>query len=107
VGFSKVLLSRGAFAEIAAEYRSFTDAEEAHFEEATQHMYRTFRDKAAASRGMEPEEMEVFAQGRIWLGMDAVGKGYDTALHIVVDNITCAVRTRLETGRDTLAAVRS
>jgi ClpP class serine protease len=72
VGFSKTVLSKGTYAELLSDNRSFTEAEEAYFEEAAQFAYRSFRDKAAASRGMEPEEIEEFAQGRVWLGSAAL-----------------------------------
>lgn len=71
IGFSKTILSRGQYAELLSDNRSFTDAEKALFDESAEFAYRSFRDKAAASRGMEPEEMQEFAQGRVWLGTDA------------------------------------
>ena len=76
VGFSKTVLSRGEFAEILTDNRPFTDAEQALFDESAEFSYRSFRDKAAASRGMEPEEMQELAQGRVWLGSDALSRKY-------------------------------
>jgi protease IV len=75
VGFSKTVLSRGKYAELLSDNRSFTKAEEALFDEAAEFAYRSFRDKAAQSRGMAPEEIEKYAQGRVWLGSDALANG--------------------------------
>ncbi|KAF8059999.1 hypothetical protein HT031_004937 [Scenedesmus sp. PABB004] len=81
VGYAKTLLSRGKFAEfLAADNRSFTPEEAALFEESAQHAYRSFRDKAAASRGMAVDDMQAVAQGRVWTGTRALGHGLVDAL---------------------------
>lgn len=75
VGFSKTTISRGKYAELLTDNRGFTEVEEALFDESAEFAYRSFRDKAAESRGMAPEELEEHAQGRVWLGRDALGNG--------------------------------
>eukprot|EP00879_Flechtneria_rotunda_P016300 GHRR01017055.1.p1 GENE.GHRR01017055.1~~GHRR01017055.1.p1 ORF type:complete len:674 (+),score=260.41 GHRR01017055.1:690-2711(+) len=73
VGYSKTLLSRGKFAEfLAADNRSFNDDEAALFEESAKFAYKSFRDKAAESRGLPVEEMQAVAQGRVWTGRRAL-----------------------------------
>ncbi|KAF6255484.1 peptidase family S49-domain-containing protein [Scenedesmus sp. NREL 46B-D3] len=73
VGYAKTLLSRGKFAEfLAADNRAFNDEEASLFEESAQYAYRSFRDKAAASRKMPVEEMQAVAQGRVWTGQRAL-----------------------------------
>ena len=63
VGYNKTLLSRGKFAEfLAADNRPFNDDEEALFVESAQFAYKSFRDKAAASRNMPVEDMQVTQQ---------------------------------------------
>eukprot|EP00775_Hariotina_reticulata_P006975 gene6975-7190_t len=72
VGYAKTILSRGKFAEfLAADNRPFNAEEEALFEESAQYAYRSFRDKAAASRNMNVEDMQAVAQGRVWTGQAA------------------------------------
>lgn len=72
VGYAKTLLSRGKFAEfLAADNRSFNEEEASLFEESAQFAYRSFRDKAAASRKMPVEDMQAVAQGRVWTGQRA------------------------------------
>ena len=75
VGYKKEILSRGRLAELDADNRPFTEEEQADFSAAARHSYESFRNKAALSRGMEPEEMEQFAQGRVWTGKSALEHG--------------------------------
>ena len=75
VGYKKEILSRGRLAELDADNRPFTEEEQADFSAAARHSYESFRNKAALSRGMEPEEMERFAQGRVWTGKSALEHG--------------------------------
>jgi protease-4 len=44
--------------------RSFNEEEESLFEESAQYAYRSFRDKAAASRKMPVENMQVSETGQ-------------------------------------------
>ena len=71
VGFHKEILSKGKMAELSADNRPFTEEEEAYFASSARNAYESFRDKAALSRGMAPEEMEKYAQGRVWTGRRA------------------------------------
>jgi hypothetical protein len=51
-GFTKEFISRGKYAELNADNRSFTPEEEDYFAKSAMHAYKTFRDKAALSRGL-------------------------------------------------------
>lgn len=46
--------------------------EEELFDASAQHAYASFRNKAAASRGLEVEDMQAVAQGRVWSGRAAI-----------------------------------
>lgn len=72
VGFTKEFLSRGKYAELDADNRPFNPEEEKYFAKGAQIAYKSFRDKAALSRGLPVEEMEKFAQGRVWTGAAAL-----------------------------------
>eukprot|EP00887_Chlorella_sp_A99_P004631 scaffold4.g4631.t1 len=74
-GFGKETISKGRFAELMVENRPFTPEEEALFDASAEHAYRSFRDKAAESRGMTPDAMQEVAQGRVWSGRAAAGVG--------------------------------
>ncbi len=64
IGYNKKVLSRGQFAELLSDNRGFTDAEQKLFDASAEHAYRSFRDKAALSRGMAVDAMQEVAQVR-------------------------------------------
>ena len=74
-GYHKETLSKGKYAEMLLESRAFTEEERELFDAAAEHAYESFRDKAAASRGMAVEAMQGVAQGRVWSGKRAVTVG--------------------------------
>ena len=53
---------RCRYAELLADNREFTEEEDKYFSEQAQYAYESFRDKAALSRGMQPEHMQQHAQ---------------------------------------------
>jgi len=75
VGITKEILSRGKFAEIDTDYRSFTPAERAKVLQAIEQVYRAFVAKVAESRKRPAEEIDALAQGRVWLGSQARDNG--------------------------------
>ncbi|CAM6084639.1 unnamed protein product [Calypogeia fissa] len=75
IGYTKEIISRGRFAELDAEQRSFSPEEQEYFARSAQNSYKSFRDKAALSRSMEIEKMEEVAQGRVWTGKAAATRG--------------------------------
>lgn len=80
IGYGKEVLSKGKFAEIQLDSRPFTEEEAKKFADSAMYAYESFRNKAALSRGMEPETMETFAQGRVWTGVRAIQNGLIDAL---------------------------
>uniref|UniRef100_A0A8I6YLR7 Peptidase S49 domain-containing protein n=1 Tax=Hordeum vulgare subsp. vulgare TaxID=112509 RepID=A0A8I6YLR7_HORVV len=76
IDFHKEILSRGRYAELnAADQRPLRPDEAELFEKSAQNAYASFRDKAAMSRSMSIDQMENFAQGRVWSGQDAASRG--------------------------------
>ncbi len=57
-------LCRGRYAQLLAESKCLTEDEEHLFDASALHAYESFRDKAAESRGMEREAMQVGCIGR-------------------------------------------
>ena len=90
IGFNKEIISKGRFSQVDADNRSFTADEEAFFDAGAWAAYTSFRDKAALSRGIQPEEMEKFAQGRVWTGQQALERGLVDALGGFNDAVTAA-----------------
>ena len=80
VGYAKTLVSRGKYADLFTEARPFKPEEAELFDASAAHAYASFRDKAALSRGKTAEEMQQFAQGRVWTGRDALDRGLVDAL---------------------------
>lgn len=72
VGLATEIISRGKFAELLSSTRGFTQSEEEYFEESARIAYLSFITKAAASRNMSVESMDVVAQGRVWTGKQAM-----------------------------------
>ena len=56
-------------------HRGLTESEIKSFHERALSSYRGFVSKAAESRGMEYEDMERIARGRVWSGFEAQGLG--------------------------------
>lgn len=79
-GYNKETLSRGKYAQLLLETRSFNEHEQELFDSSAQYAYESFRNKAAASRGMEIEAMQDVAQGRVWSGKRAVTVGLVDAI---------------------------
>ncbi|KAF5807348.1 putative peptidase S49, ClpP/crotonase-like domain superfamily [Helianthus annuus] len=80
IGFNKEVISKGRYAELFTDNRSFRPDEEKLFAERAQNIYERFREKAACSRSMSVEEMEEIAQGRVWSGKDAASRGLVDAI---------------------------
>ena len=91
----KETLSKGRYAELLTDNRSFTEDEDAYFTKLADYAYTSFRDKAAKSRGLTPDQMQEYAQvryqlsftaftelaqGRVWSGTRAVQIGLVDAI---------------------------
>ncbi len=75
IGVTKEILSRGRNAEIDSDYRSFTPAERQKVLESMQVTYRDFVQKVADARKKTWKEIDVLAQGRVWMGSQALDNG--------------------------------
>lgn len=73
-------VSKGKYAELNLSSRGFKDYEEKYFKDGAQNSYEAFRDKAAFSRGKSKEDMEEYAQGRVWTGSQAHERGLVDAI---------------------------
>jgi protease IV len=80
IGYGKTTLSRGRYAELLNEARSFSEDESELFDRSAQYAYEQFRDKAAQSRNMDKNDMQQVAQGRVWSGKAAATKGLVDAI---------------------------
>ena len=80
-GLTANILSRGKFSELhQANHHRLKPHEARLMDKITQNGYDLFRDTAADCRGMTVDEMEEIAQGRTWMGKEAVSLGLVDAI---------------------------
>lgn len=90
IGVKKELFTRGRFAAIESDYRGFTPEERAKVQESMESVYNAFVGKVAKARGREWDEIHEVAQGRVWMGTQALENGlidelggFDRAIELV------------------------
>jgi protease IV len=76
IGYTKTNISKGRYAELETDSRSFSGDEANYFKAGTERAYESFVGKAAQSRpGFEYDTMHEVAQGRVWSGQQAKERG--------------------------------
>ena len=75
IGLNTEILTRGRFAAIETEARGLTEEERAKLRESVEDFYQTFVQKVADARGMSWEQAHEVAQGRVWMGSQAIENG--------------------------------
>lgn len=86
----EVSLSARRYAEVLQESRGFTDEEEALFDRGAQRAYEEFRNKAAESRKMTPEQIEEFAQAGTVRALLVLPSAGETAPRLKSSPALCA-----------------
>ena len=92
MGLSFDTVQTGELATLMTPTRSKTEEEMAIFQSYAERIYDAFLDRVAEGRGMEREAVEAVAQGRVWLGADAVENGLVDSIGGLQDAIAMAVR---------------
>jgi protease-4 len=75
IGLKKELLTRGRFAAIDSEYKPLTPEEREKVQKEIQVFYKGFVQRVSEGRKRPYDQMEVLAQGRVWLGSQAKMNG--------------------------------
>ncbi len=75
LGLKKEVISRGRFAAIDSDYLPLGEAGRAKLREGIENVYQGFVTKVADARGEEYDAIHEVAQGRVWLGIDALENG--------------------------------
>lgn len=75
IGLRKEILTRGRFAAIDSDYTPLEGAEREKVQESVEAVYHSFVAKAAEARGRSWDEIHEVAQGRVWLGSQALEVG--------------------------------
>lgn len=75
VGLSVDTISVGENANLFSPTRDFTPQQWTKFNQTLDEIYADFTHKVATSRKLNPAKVEELAQGKVWLGRDAVKNG--------------------------------
>ncbi len=75
IGLKKEYFSKGKLANMFTDYSNFSEYEKETLIASMEEIYNIFVRKASMSRKIDLEEMQELAQGRIWLGIQAVKNG--------------------------------
>jgi protease-4 len=71
LGVDKQVLTRGRFADIDSDYHPLSEQARRKLREGVDAVYRDFVQVVAEGRRRQPDEIQPFAQGRVWLGTQA------------------------------------
>jgi protease-4 len=106
LGVTREVLKRGAHADIFSSYRAWTDEERAKIRSQNVAFYEDFVHKVAGGRGKSFDEIDAIAQGRVWTGADALGKGLVDRLGGIEDAIALAKESaKIARGQDVALVV--
>ncbi len=75
IGINKFLLTRGKWSSIDSEYTPLSAEQRARLQVELQAYYKGFVQRVATGRKKEYNVVEPLAQGRVWLGAQAVKNG--------------------------------
>jgi protease-4 len=75
IGIDWDVLETNPAADFPTSTRPLSEEERATFRQLIEHTYRTFLGRVAEGRGMELEQVDAVAQGRVWSGADAAERG--------------------------------
>ena len=75
IGLKKEIISRGKFSRIDSEYGPLSADERTKLQAEIEIFYKGFVERVASARKRKYEEVEPLAQGRVWLGAQALKNG--------------------------------
>lgn len=75
VGLKREAIRIGARSGMLSSATEFSEEDWAKLNESLDRIYTTFTTLAAEDRGMEVDELESLAKGRVWTGSDALANG--------------------------------
>lgn len=74
LGLNVETVTHGEHAEMLSPFRDFTPEESARFQASLEGVYKTFVSRVSDGRGLDTEEVERSAQGRVWSGVAAADR---------------------------------
>ena len=90
LGVSVETVSSNKHGDILSLMKPFDAEETAYMQASVEDIYERFVNLVAKSRGMEPEQVDAIAQGRVWAGSDALGIGLVDELGTLRDAVNYA-----------------
>lgn len=75
IGINKEILKRGQFADLDSDFQKLTPEGRARLRDTIDFIYAGFLKRVSEGRRKKVEEIEPFAQGRVWSGQRALGHG--------------------------------
>lgn len=90
IGVNVEVISRGKNSGILSSTEAFSDGEREVYASLLQETYQQFVDKAAKGRGMQGQELEKLAQGRVYTGRMAAENGLVDRLGTLRDAVQAA-----------------
>jgi len=75
IGINKEILKRGQFADLDSDFQKLTPEGRARLRETIDFIYAGFLKRVSEGRRKKVEEIEPFAQGRVWSGQRALNHG--------------------------------
>ncbi|MGL6115373.1 MAG: signal peptide peptidase SppA [Cetobacterium sp.] len=81
-------LEKGKFASIYSLTNNFTEEDKEKMYKANEEVYKEFLERVSSSRGISVEELNKIAQGRVWLGEEAVNIGLVDQIGGIEDTIS-------------------
>lgn len=75
IGVNKEILKRGQFADLDSDFQKLTPEGRARLRETIDFIYAGFLKRVSEGRRKKVDEIEPFAQGRVWSGQRALSHG--------------------------------
>ncbi len=75
LGINKEILSRGRYAAIDSDYKTLSQAEKERLRDFVDSIYVTFLNRVSEGRDVTVESLHDLAQGRVWVGSQALENG--------------------------------
>lgn len=90
IGVSFDGVKTSEYADLGSLYRPFTDSEKAIFQRYINRGYDTFVSHVAEGRKLADDSVRTIAEGRVWLGKDALTRGLVDCIGTLDDAISLA-----------------
>ena len=92
IGITTDRVRTGPFADMGSMDRALTAPEKMFFQASTDSIYNTFKSRVAKGRKKSMDYVDSIAQGRVWLGSDAINVGLVDRIGTLNDALASAAK---------------